>query len=565
MFLELYSKYIKDFGPPNDSGFHSVKCPLHLDTKPSAAVNSKSGVFHCFVCGSFSVIRFIAEIEKVSNAEATIILDKFQKSYIDKYGADAVDLDNSFSIRRIVYKPEWDALYSKSKNLIKESLPIVQNYLESRRLTYKTLIDNGVGFLPASDTEWKKDSLVFPYTYKKRVVALRYRDIKGNKLSKPGSKFLPFGIDQISEGCNSVYIVEGESDYLTMRQNTDECVVATPGALFKPDWARYFVGINNIFVIPHDDLAGSKTPSLIQSCIPSVKIIKLPFARKDEGKDIAEWLLQHTQDELISFLELNKPPKKSILNTEGLLLTAQNDIDWYISDCISPGQIGIIAGSPKSMKTWFAMNLIRCLLEPGSYFLGNELWKNKSEVPLKCLFVEEEGSVSDIANRIRQSLAGMDVDPNLFWAFRMGVRLDTGENLDLIEEFIDYNKINVLLFDPLQRLHSCDENSSSEMSAVWTNIVKLQLRFPKLAIIIIHHFTKSSNIANRWNALRGTSRLAGEFDFGFFLEQLPIENRPFPGIRFYMDGRLMSTNSIENLWTAQFEDGFMTIREIEEE
>ena len=564
LFYELYSRYFRIIGEINESGFHSVKCPFHHDAHPSAAFNSHNGVFICHVCGSYSILKFLEEIEHVTEAEASVMLDQFYKSYTDTFGPDSINGGESFSIKKVVFRPEWDALHLKSLNLIDQSLTIVSHYMETRKVSYDTLKKARVGFLRAEDTEWGRDSLIFPYFYKGRVTALRYRDIKGNKLSKPGSKFVPFGLDFLPEDRKEVlYVVEGESDYLSMKEHSDVPVVATPGSMFKQEWSRLFLGYSHIFCIPQDDNASLKMASSLRAVIPEASVLKLPWRPKDEGKDINDWFKQHTTEEFKSFLEVSMPKKRRILTTEEVLAQENEAIEWYISDLMSPGQIGIIAGSPKSMKTWFAMNLILCLLTPFSSFLGNDNWMNPSAVPKKVLFVQEEGNDADIRNRIRSTLRNTPNSSSLFWSIRNGVRLDSGMNLDIIEETIEYNNIEVLFLDPMQRLHSCDENSSSEMASVWSNIIRLQLKFPRLTIVIIHHFTKSSNIVHRWNALRGSSRLAGEVDFGFFIEQLPIEDRPFPGIRFYADGRLMSSDTIEDLWTAEFTQGRMRLRDVD--
>ncbi len=561
MFYELYSKYLTSIGEINSAGFHSVRCPFHDDSHPSAAFNSHNGVFICHVCGSFSVLKFVEEIEHVTEAEASVLLDRFYKSYTDSFGPDSLNGGESFSIKKVVFRTDWDALYLKSQNLMNPTLPIVAHYMESRRISYDTLVKAHIGFLRAEDTEWGRDSLIFPYLYKGKVTALRYRDIRGNKLSKPGSRFIPFGLDYLTDDrVDVLYVVEGESDYLAMLEHSNLPVVSTPGSMFKHEWSRFFGEYSKIFCIPQDDNASLKMASSLRSVLPESTILKLPWRSRDEGKDLNDWFKQHTDEEFKSFLEISMPLKKRILTTAEVLAMEDEGIEWYISDCVSPGQIGIIAGSPKSMKTWFAMNLISCLITPYSTFLGNDLWINPCPQPLKVLFVQEEGNDADIRNRIRSTIGDNPNHTELFWSIRNGVRLDSGANLDVIEEVIDYNRIDVLILDPMQRLHACDENSSSEMAQVWANIIRLQLKFPRLAIIIIHHFTKSSNIEHRWNALRGSSRLAGEVDFGFFLEQLPIEDRPFPGIRFYADGRLMSSETIERLWTAEFTNGQMRVR-----
>jgi DNA-binding transcriptional ArsR family regulator len=77
-----------------------------------------------------------------------------------------------------------------------------------------------------------------------------------------------------------------------------------------------------------------------------------------------------------------------------------------------------------------------------------------------------------------------------------------------------------------------DENSSSETAVVWDQIMRMQKAISTLTCIIAHHTHKGSEIG--FESLRGSSRHAGEVDFGIFVERHPMEINRF---RCKIDGR----------------------------
>ena len=52
------------------------------------------------------------------------------------------------------------------------------------------------------------------------------------------------------------------------------------------------------------------------------------------------------------------------------------------------------------------------------------------------------------------------------------------------------------------------------MGQVWSRIASIMNRFPRLSIVILHHFSKSGNIEDGGKSMRGSSRSHGEYDLG---------------------------------------------------
>src|SRR6185295_17401012 len=88
---------------------------------------------------------------------------------------------NTFVNYLPVPNPRFNTLAELSRQLMGPDHQVVQWYLEARALKYETLIERGVGYLPAQHTNWHRDSLVFPYYLNGRCTGIRYRDEGGNK------------------------------------------------------------------------------------------------------------------------------------------------------------------------------------------------------------------------------------------------------------------------------------------------------------------------------------------------------------------------------------------------
>jgi hypothetical protein len=230
---------------------------------------------------------------------------------------------------------------------------------------------------------------------------------------------------------------------------------------------------------------------------------------------------------------------------------------YLLSNLFARQQVAIVGGMPKAMKTWIILNLIRALIHPDAPpFLDLPAVRNVNEGNSRILLVEEEGDAEELWERM--SLVFQDVpdwQDKVFVGHHLGVRLDEEGWIQRLEDVIAEHNIDVLFGDPMQDLHSADENDAGEIGVVWTNIGRLRSRFRRLAVVIIHHFNKEGDITNGWKSLRGSIRSGASADFGIFVEKGHTQDGS-NAIRIASDGRSLKAKQagVEGILERVFDD-----------
>jgi 5S rRNA maturation endonuclease (ribonuclease M5) len=547
LYEKLYKRYIevKDGIDYESISFVPMRCiypDLHKngDVHTSAGFDPATGVFSCLGCGkSLSPSNFLATIADIEVDEARRLIDEFKDEF------NLYENTDTYTAKRPQYNKHFDELAKKSRELMNPDLEIIKEFCEFKNLKYETLVNMGVGYLPAHNTHWKRDSIVYTYTFGNTVIGIRYRDINGNKGGEPGCFLTLWGIDELDEQ-DIVILVEGESDRLVVAQalNFKYTVVSAPTADFKELWAREFFDINQVIVIPDLDERGQQMVTKARKYLrDKVSVINLPFGKREFGKDIGDWLINRSEEDFRNLVKVSKiRGHRKPMDGNLLEEVASQQQQWFIDNFIAKSQTAVIAGAPKSMKTWLSLNIIECLLTPGMELFDLEGIKSNEVVPM-IGYIQEEGNAEELLTRAQATFRYVDNwKDRIIWFHRMGVKLDQIEWFNKISEWITKYKLNIIFIDPFQRIHSQDENDSTGIGKVWSNIDNLLNIHPDLAIVILHHFRKSGDLSEGWNAFRGSSRIAAEADLGVFVEKRPKSE--VDGIKMRIDGR--SINAIED-------------------
>ena len=525
-YREFYEPHFPEIigKQPND-GFISVRCinstnHQHGDKRPSAAVNLKSGVYHCSVCGSFSPFRFLTELLRLTKDEASFTLDqyRFELKFDNSPAFEKVD---NYSSSFVIPPHGFNEYINAAAERLTPDLEIVQEYLVSRGIKYELLTRYRWGYTPEELVPEQIECITVPFIVNGQVVGIRGRSKDGRKGGVKGSRFVLWNLDAL-EGHDQCVIVEGESDALRTIQALESCgidvpVLSVPGATFRREWEREFQGIHTVYLIPQAD-----DPSWQNFVTNAVKVlgdyrcvvVKLPWKRGEAGKDVCDWLRLHNDGELVELIPWRKT-RNFITTHEEMLELANQEVPWVINGLIARGDKVLIGGAQKAMKTYFTINLVRAAVT-GDDFLEYQGWSTSN--PCKVLFVEEEGSPIAFAKRIKRLLSDVPHE-NVRWVHRQGVRLDNPYWVDKLIEVCEGYQPDLIILDPLQRLHSKVEDRAWEMGEVWDRIHELVLRFPDAAVIVIHHFGKRQGVDTGWDAFRGSSRSGGEADVGIFLEK----------------------------------------------
>ena len=153
----------------------------------------------------------------------------------------------------------------------------------------------------------------------------------------------------------------------------------------------------------------------------------------------------------------------------------------------------------------------------GSPKVGKTLWASQVALELRkpTLFVVEEGSLNGISYRMRHQAdrLGITEPPPVEVWHREGVQLDRPANLKRLSERASTLNPALVVLDPLNRLHSADENRPSQMTRVMEALAELAYS-NACAVLAIHHLSKPSaeRRGDIWDRLRGAGSIRSGTD-----------------------------------------------------
>ena len=216
-------------------------------------------------------------------------------------------------------------------------------------------------------------------------------------------------------------------------------------------------------------------------------------------------------------------------------------MDWLVKGLIPrPGFI-FLTGEPKSGKSFLALQLALCIVQ-GESFLGHSVgypYNNKDNIPVSpshtnpaVLYLQLD--TSELVWRDR--LAGLrDQGVDLLGSLLMPHpdsipgRLNVLEKgtRDWLQAVITAANPALVIVDVLRQIHNADEDSSTEMKAVFD---ELTLLFQGRSVLMLHHAPKlhpELGPVRVVNTLRGSSYMAGYTDAIWLLNDgyLHIESR----------------------------------------
>ena len=200
-----------------------------------------------------------------------------------------------------------------------------------------------------------------------------------------------------------------------------------------------------------------------------------------------------------------------------LRVVATSTTPWLIDQLWTAQAVGIIGGTPKSYKTWMALEMAVSVAS-GSACLASFAVPSPGPV----LLYAAEDSESALRSRL-DSLArhhGLDLavlDIRVITADSL--RLDRTADQERLEATLTLHRPVLLILDPLVRLHAIDENAAGEIAAL-LGYLRLLQRKTGTAIALVHHARK--NISANGGAgysLRGSSDLYAWVDSFLYLRR----------------------------------------------
>ncbi|HSW37421.1 MAG TPA: AAA family ATPase [Candidatus Saccharimonadales bacterium] len=192
-----------------------------------------------------------------------------------------------------------------------------------------------------------------------------------------------------------------------------------------------------------------------------------------------------------------------------LRVMAIEEPSWAVDQLISKGGINLISGLPESHKSFITLEIVRATTL-GVPFLG----KFPTE-RCKALIVDEE-------NRVGRSKMRLDFlsDEALDVAIvaEQHIKIDRPGVAEHIIKYCKANDIGVVVFDSLSSFHSAEENSNSQMAAVFEHFLRISQA--GISVIIIVHEPKNSRNNPQNASARGAGDIAAKCDVHISMRHL---------------------------------------------
>ncbi len=225
------------------------------------------------------------------------------------------------------------------------------------------------------------------------------------------------------------------------------------------------------------------------------------LAQEDGARVVGSWAEERLATPVANSLN-GQPESDSWYVPASALSTDAAPPPWLVEGLLRPG-ISFVGAEPKSGKTWASLEIAIALASQGSEV--DAFGRFLAVDPGFVLYVVEEGTEQEIAWRIRALCRGHDIDPpaNLFVAAGRHVLLDDKMWQRRILEAA--RGFRVIVFDPLVRMHTANEDRAESMRPV--NSFLRTLAYTGCSVLVNHHWTKPSESnkgARLGNRMRGT-------------------------------------------------------------
>jgi hypothetical protein len=211
------------------------------------------------------------------------------------------------------------------------------------------------------------------------------------------------------------------------------------------------------------------------------------------------------------------PAPFPIVRPSDLRTATSSTTPWLIDQLWTAQAVGIIGGTPKSYKTWLALEMAVAVAS-GSACLATYAVPSPGTVLLYAAEDSESAlrlRLESLAEHHRLDLAYLDIRVITIDS----LRLDRTADQERLEATIIVHRPVLLILDPLVRLHAIDENAAGEIAAL-LGYLRLLQRKTAVAIALVHHARK--NISANGGAgysLRGSSDLYAWVDSFLYLRR----------------------------------------------
>lgn len=208
-----------------------------------------------------------------------------------------------------------------------------------------------------------------------------------------------------------------------------------------------------------------------------------------------------------------------------------------VEGMIVANTVWMLAGRPKSGKSWLLLNLVRAL-DTGEPWLGKPT--NRTG---RILYIALEDGFKRMHNRLH----AMNWRPeNVDFLFELDRKLDDGGDT-IFSQLKESHGYTIFVLDTLRAAlsPSADENDNNTMATLMNGLAKFSHN-DEFTLIVSHHTRKSDNDGDSFEAIRGASALRGSYDGGAVLKRAHGERIA----RLELESRDMEVEDIMIEWNG---------------
>jgi len=208
----------------------------------------------------------------------------------------------------------------------------------------------------------------------------------------------------------------------------------------------------------------------------------------------------------------------------------QGGVRWLVEPLWAAQAVGLLAGAPKSCKTWLALDLAVAVAS-NTHCLG--ALPVRADGPVLVYAAEDAQPILRERLAALVAVRGLALDAlPVSVIVEPVLRLDTERDQERLAETLRLLRPRLVVLDPLIRLHRLDENSSRDVSTLLSYFRQLQREYA-VALLLVHHMRKGGGSRPGEN-LRGSSDLHAWGDTLLYLRRtqdgivLSVEHRAHP-------------------------------------
>lgn len=207
--------------------------------------------------------------------------------------------------------------------------------------------------------------------------------------------------------------------------------------------------------------------------------------------------------------------------TEYSLDVEITEVPWVIEGLWQKGKINVVFGAEKSGKS----RLVNWLLVHLMLGLSMQGLQTRSP-PKRVLYMAAEETKAEVNSRMLGYTAKLNEGVletfPVTYIDAAGMRLDLPEYRAWLEVKLIEGKFDMLVIDPLRRIHGGNENDNSEMSRIFNDFRRWTNRYG-ITMVLLHHTGKpkeGDDMDRTANWGRGASDLATVLDTAVLVERV---------------------------------------------